>query len=173
MRRCRFCELEIGNASTVCEHCGRSLIPGRPTRQINTMEIASVEEAGTSASARPDIWLCLRAAALWLCAWWTIHSALWLLLYGFNFATEPKQAGELIYVALLGATARNMLVFVAAFGASAFTIQAVVGGTASPISRRAERRIGFGLSLPVLLWLLASDLPAIVQLGIVIRMLSA
>lgn len=30
MRRCRFCELEISNASTVCEHCGRSLIPGRP-----------------------------------------------------------------------------------------------------------------------------------------------
>lgn len=29
MRKCRFCGKEVQNASTVCEHCGRSLIPGR------------------------------------------------------------------------------------------------------------------------------------------------
>jgi len=31
MRTCRFCRGEIQNASTVCEHCGRNLIPGRTT----------------------------------------------------------------------------------------------------------------------------------------------
>ncbi len=31
MRKCRFCRGEIQNASTVCEHCGRNLIPGRTT----------------------------------------------------------------------------------------------------------------------------------------------
>jgi hypothetical protein len=29
VRKCRFCEKEIQDASTVCEHCGRDLFPGR------------------------------------------------------------------------------------------------------------------------------------------------
>jgi hypothetical protein len=31
MRKCRFCKQDIENASTVCEHCGKDLIPGRQT----------------------------------------------------------------------------------------------------------------------------------------------
>lgn len=30
MRKCRFCEKEIQASSVVCEHCGKSLIAGRP-----------------------------------------------------------------------------------------------------------------------------------------------
>jgi hypothetical protein len=29
MRKCRFCQQDISDASVVCEHCGRELIPGR------------------------------------------------------------------------------------------------------------------------------------------------
>lgn len=31
MRKCRFCAEEIQDASTVCEHCGKELFPGRAT----------------------------------------------------------------------------------------------------------------------------------------------
>ena len=31
MRKCRFCHEDIQDASRVCEHCGKDLIPGRQT----------------------------------------------------------------------------------------------------------------------------------------------
>lgn len=46
MRKCRFCAKDIQNASTVCEHCGRDLIPGRvsaaptPDDVLNELEQA-------------------------------------------------------------------------------------------------------------------------------------
>lgn len=34
MRKCRFCAKEIGDASTVCEHCGKDLFPGRAAAAV-------------------------------------------------------------------------------------------------------------------------------------------
>jgi hypothetical protein len=35
MRKCRFCAKEIQDSSVVCEHCGRELIPGGLSRQLD------------------------------------------------------------------------------------------------------------------------------------------
>lgn len=55
MRKCRFCEKEIQNASTVCEHCGRDLIPGRKTEPVDAppATIAPTLSAATT-STDPD-----------------------------------------------------------------------------------------------------------------------
>jgi predicted amidophosphoribosyltransferase len=41
MRKCRFCHEDIEDAATVCQHCGRDLIPGRHTPPAMVMPTSS------------------------------------------------------------------------------------------------------------------------------------
>jgi hypothetical protein len=59
MRKCRFCRKEIADASTVCEHCGKDLFPGRapapaaaPTAVLTGFE-KLVNLAGTTIGKPP------------------------------------------------------------------------------------------------------------------------
>jgi len=44
MRKCRFCAKEIQDASRVCEHCGKDLVPGRVAEPAPAPEPVYVPE---------------------------------------------------------------------------------------------------------------------------------